>query len=135
MLSGTLEDPQKVVQETTTNSFWKRKIDQLAVGYIHSGMYVEGTIVSNPMKMSGVHLTLSDDKHFQITCSLYDYKGTRPQGIVIDRTTEEEFLIDRSNTFGLKKGQRIRILDPWCKVAADGQNIIRVEDLQNIQIL
>jgi hypothetical protein len=35
----------------------------------------------------------------------------------------------------LVMGQRIRIRNPWCKVAFDGQVIVRVEDYKNIDFL
>jgi hypothetical protein len=35
----------------------------------------------------------------------------------------------------LTNGQRIRIYDPWCKTALDGQIVIRIEDYQTIEFV
>ncbi len=86
----------------------------LEIDNVHNGSYVDGVIISDPFKLSAVHFDLEDSNGSKITCSVYDYDGVSPESFVTSISRP-------SNTFGFRKGQRVRILDPWCKFAMDGK--------------
>jgi len=105
-------------------------INDLSVGMVHTGKFLDGTILTDPMRMVAAHFTLQDTRGATITCSVYNNNPgmTNVQGII--GTSKMP-----TDTYGLRKGQRIRIKDPWCKVAMDGQIVVRVDNREDVTIL
>lgn len=101
----------------------------LTVGKTHTGNFLAGTIVSKPFKMNGIHLTLRDSEGADMTVSVYNYPGYQGS---FSYTKDSNSLLN-PDACGLEKGRRIRINDPFCKVAMDGQIIIRVNDFSTIE--
>lgn len=107
-------------------------VRDLMLNVEHTGACIEGVVSSDPFTMSATHFDLRDAHGDRIVCSVYDYgSGGKPAAPVIRQGPIEM----HGNKFGLKKGQRVRITNPWCKTAMDGQTIIRVEQRKDLQIL
>jgi hypothetical protein len=105
-------------------------ISDLTVGATHNGRYLDGTISSDPFKMNAIQLTIKDDAQNEITTSVYNYPGYGGSFGMTMSPTEFSSIPAR---LGLTKGKKIRIRDPYCKIAMDGQVVIRVDDWGTIE--
>eukprot|EP01040_Poterioochromonas_malhamensis_P013357 gene13357-14680_t len=106
-------------------------ISDLEVGRTHNGQVLSGIIISKPMKMSALHFTLQDSEKAEMTVSVYNYPGYQDtRGMIVNKSSLLNF-----DTCGLEKGKKIRIRNPYCKVAMDGQILIRVDDFSNIEFM
>lgn len=106
-------------------------ISDLEVGRTHTGQVLSGIIISKPMKLNALHFTLQDSEKAEMTVSVYNYPGYQDtRGMIVDKKSLLNF-----DTCGLEEGKKIRIRNPYCKVAMDGQILIRVDDFSTIQFM
>ncbi len=108
-------------------------IANLVIGNAHRGQYVEGIVASDPFKMNAVQFTLRDDKGTSITVSVYNYPNYGgSMGMTVFKNAQSAAASFFKMPFDIRQGQRIRINNPFCKIAMDGQKVIRIDDFSTL---
>ena len=126
-----------------TIRYKKIALDDLTVNQVHRGRYIEGTIVSEPIKISGVTFEIEDDEGDVMMMAVYNYPG---HGGPISMSSLPKYKNQTPETimkevfsptaqFNISRGQRVRIDDPFCKIALDGRIIVRVDDFSKFHRL
>jgi hypothetical protein len=118
-------------------------LGDLSVNHVHKGRYVEGTIVSEPIKVSGVTFEIEDDRGTVMMIAVYNYPGhggpismsSLPKHKHKSPETIMKEVFSPTSQFNVTRGQRVRISDPFCKIALDGRTIVRVDDFSKFQLL
>lgn len=110
----------------------KLMLKELEVGKVHSKCYVEITIINEPFKMTAVMFTAADDDNSHMVMSVYGYPDCQPQSL---GQIKGGMAVPSTLKNSLSKGAKLRVYDPWCKVAMDGQIIIRVDNYRTIEFI
>lgn len=106
-------------------------IRDLRIGVTHTGKCLQGVIAEEPFQMSAIHITLVDAMGQRMPVAVYNYPG---YGGSISIFTQQDLEASPSRNL-FKKGDTVRVRDPYCKIAMDGQIVVRVDDFSTIEIV
>jgi hypothetical protein len=106
-------------------------IKDLEVDMIHMGRFLQGVIIEEPFRLNAIQLIIADSTGRRMPVSVYNYPGY--QGAFSISSWKEHEARSQKGLF--KKGDTIKIHDPYCKIALDGQIVVRVDDFSTIEVV
>lgn len=111
----------------------KIMLRDLELGVVHTRRYVELTIATDPVKVSGITFVAVDENGNQMMIAVYGFPDWKP---MTNSKGKESLSLPTGVKNTLANGQRLRIYDPWFKPSLDGQHvIIRVDNYKTIEFI
>jgi hypothetical protein len=112
-------------------------LSELQLGSVHTGRYVEGTIATDPIKVNAVTFELDDGSGPAMMTAIYNYPGYGGAMGFMNKIDPANAMsaFAPPDQFRVTRGQRVRIDEPFCKIALDGRVIVRVDDFSKFHLL
>jgi hypothetical protein len=106
-------------------------IKDLGVNMVHTGRFLQGVVMEEPFRLNAIQLIIADATGRRMPVSVYNYPGY--QGAFVVSSWKDREAGSQITLF--KKGDTVKIRDPYCKIAMDGQIAVRVDDFSTIEVI